>query len=175
MSEDLHDPHSGTPKPPHPSYDSYRMLVEREWADLHHSRVQEWTALGVVTAAHVGILQLLTLTRNAALSMPFSTLVLLGGLLAGVFAVLGLLVTMRHRCLMAKKLGWIWTAEELLGLIKTPDNPRGVVPTEAKMKPPIQWKELGIPRFLSTSWLIACFYLLFLTLDVLGVVLAQVA
>ncbi len=35
--------------------EDYRLIIEREWADIHHSRVQEWTCLGVVTGTHLGL------------------------------------------------------------------------------------------------------------------------
>jgi len=44
--------------------ENYRLLIEREWADLHHSRVQEWTALGVVAGAHLGLIQLASFAVN---------------------------------------------------------------------------------------------------------------
>ncbi len=159
------------PEAEKPSADSYRMLVEREWADLHHSRVQEWTALGVVTGAHVGLLQLFAFVHDKALPVAFSTLALLGGALAAAFAVFGLLMTLRHRQLMSVKLGWIYAAEEQLGLIKTDTNTQGIIPEHAEMKRTIQWKGLGIPRAFSTSWLLACFYVLFLIVDTVAVVL----
>ena len=153
-----------------PSPDSYRLLIEQEWGDIHHSRVQEWTALGVVTGAHVGILQLFTFLAKENPNVSFPSVAVSGGILAAAFAVLGLLMTLRHRQLMSVKLGWIYSAEEFLGLIKTEENPHGVIPKSAEMNAPVQWNGLGIPRIFSTSWLLSCFYILFLLL-VVGVVL----
>lgn len=178
----------------HPQPADYRLLIEREWADVHQSRIQEWSALGVVVAVHLAVTQLSP--ANAAR---------LGGwhfYFGIIFAVLGLFITLRHRHLMMTKLGWIFDAESELGLIRSPgEKPkhrlreviewpqkckwlrpfRGQMPdpgAERKTspngilgisRPEIGWivpgLHLAFPRFLSTSGLIAMIYLCLIAYD----------
>jgi len=80
-------------------------------------------------------------------------------------------MTCRHRQLMKVKLGWIYQAEEHLGLIKTPGNEKdGIIPEDAKMKAPLEWKGLAFPRILSTSGIILFFYLILLAIDILTLI-----
>jgi hypothetical protein len=155
-----------------PERADYRLLIEREWADLHHSRIQEWTALGVVLAAHVAVLQLLSLTQAASVAVPLATRAIIGCILGVMFAVLGALVTCRHRRLMEVKLTWIFRAEDKLGLIRNPDRPGGILPTSAKMvEEEPEWNGITIPpRFLSTSGLIFYLYVCLVILDLAAVV-----
>jgi len=45
-----------------PTDESLISFVHNEWTDIHHSRVQEWTALGVVAGIHLGLAQAINLT-----------------------------------------------------------------------------------------------------------------
>ena len=154
-----------------PTPDDYRLIVEREWADLHHSRIQEWTALGVVTGAHLGLIQLVKLAKEASISISTPNLVVFASIIGALFSILGALMTCRHRQLMKVKLGWIYEAEVHLGLIKTPGNENeGIIPEAAKMKIPLEWKSLSFPRILSTSGIILCFYLTLLAIDILALI-----
>ncbi len=150
--------------------ESYRLLLERQWADLHHSRIQEWSALGVVTGVHLGVLHLLDMISESSFAVPFPTVVVTGALIALLFALVGFLMTMRHRQLMFVKLTWIYAAECELRLVKTSSIPRGVIPENAGLARKQEWKGLRFPRFLSTSWLILCFYSLLALLDILSMV-----
>ena len=154
-----------------PTADDYRVLLRTEWADLHHSRIQEWTALGVVTGAHVGILKMVSLLREVDSPLPFTSLAVLGSIVAALFGAFGALMTCRHRNLMQVKLGWIYEAEEHLGLIKSSKNPKGVIPENAQMKVGRDWGRLSVPRFLSTSWLILCFFVLLIVIDAFALVM----
>jgi hypothetical protein len=153
-----------------PKREDYRLLIEREWADLHHARAQEWTALGVVTGAHLGLIQLVGLAEGASLPLGRGVLVVIAGVLAAIFCILGGLMTCRHRQLMKVKLGWIYHAERHIGLIKTKDNPNGIIPENAKMENPVEWRGLALPRLLSTSGLILSFYAVLLLVDILFIV-----
>lgn len=148
-----------------PVPEDYRLLIEREWADLHHSRVQEWTALGVVTGAHLGLIQIVKIAHEASIPVSASTLVILASIIGALFSILGALMTCRHRQLMKIKLGWIYEAEEHLGLIKTKGNENGIIPEDDKMKVQHEWKGLALPRLLSTSGLMLFFYLILLIID----------
>ncbi|NQV22187.1 MAG: hypothetical protein HQ511_12305 [Rhodospirillales bacterium] len=144
--------------------EDYQLLVEREWADLHHSRVQEWTALGVVAGAHLGLIQLSKLAIDVELSTV--TILTVATMTGALFSILGALMTCRHRRLRIVKLGWIYDAELHLGLVKTADTPKGVIPENAKMLSPVEWKGLSVPRLLSTSGLILAFYAVFFAVDI---------
>lgn len=152
-----------------PTPEDYRLLIERAWADLHHSRIQEWTALGVVMGAHLGLIQLVKLAAEGSVPVGSPTLAVLAGLLAAIFSVLGSLMTCRHRQLMRVKLRWIYEAERHLGLIKTTDNPKGVIPENAKMTTPIQWRGLALPRLLASSGIILSFYVMLFIVDIIVV------
>lgn len=151
---------------PEPS--DYRLLIEREWADLHHSRVQEWSALGVVTGAHVAIVGSLNYAADADLLVSMGALGAASAIAGLFFAVVGALMTCRHRRLMQTKLNWISAAERKLGLVKDKDNPAGVIPADAQPKPVSNPRGLAWPRRFSTSWLILMFYILFAICDLVG-------
>lgn len=152
-----------------PKPEDYRMLVEREWADLHHSRIQEWSALGVVAGTHIGLVQLVNLAADANVTANIPIIAVLAGFLAAIFSVLGALMTCRHRHLMTVKLGWIYQAEHHLGLVKTGANPTGVIPENAKMMASIEWRSLALPRLLSSSGIILSFYVVLFVIDVVVV------
>lgn len=151
-----------------PEPEDFRFLIEHAWADIHHSRVQEWTALGVVAGVHIGILQLLDWAREISAPARFATLVNLGLCIGLLFSILGILITCRHRHLMMVKLGWISQAEGRLGLAKGPSSPYGIIPSRPKA--PTSWKGLSWPRFLSTSWFIIYLYILLSAFDVVGMI-----
>ncbi len=154
-----------------PDPEDYRMLIECEWADLHHSRSQEWTALGVTTGAHLGILQLIVMSMETTLPIANSIIVIGGAVIGIIFAITGALMTMRHRNVMLVKLSWIFKAEDALGLIEGEDCPKGVIPRRREIPPAPAWNALALPRLFSTSFLIIQFYLLLILLDIAGIVL----
>lgn len=144
----------------------YRLLIEREWADIHHSRIQEWTALGVVTGVHLGLMQLVKIVKESSVSISTPKLIIFACIIGALFSILGALMTCRHRQLMKVKLGWIYKAEKHLKLVKTPGNENeGIIPEEAEMETPLKWKSLALPRLLSTSGIILFFYITLLTID----------
>ncbi len=151
--------------------ESYRLLIEREWADLHHSRVQEWTALGIVAGAHLGLIQLANFAINDKIGVSPQNIVFFACILGIILSIIGALMTCRHRRLMQIKLNWIYQAELQLGLIKTNENPDGIIPSDAAVQSNIKWRGLSLPRLLSTSGLILCFYAMFLFIDVLVIIL----
>jgi hypothetical protein len=151
--------------------ENYRLLIEREWTDLHHSRVQEWTALGVVAGAHLGLIQLASFAINEKIGLNPWVIVNIAGIFGTVLSIIGALMTCRHRRLMQVKLGWIYQAELHLGLIQTDENPSGIIPSSAEMQSKVEWQGLSIPRLLSTSGLILCFYAMFFFLDIFVIIL----
>jgi hypothetical protein len=142
-------------------------FIQTEWADLHHSRVQEWTALGVVAGIHFGLAQAADFAEAKLPGVAPAMVVLVASLLGGAFAVLGILITLRHRHLMNVKLRWIYEAEDRLGLVKHKDNPAGILPKDDVMAMPRRWVGLSAPRPLSTGGLMIGFYALLLLLDLL--------
>jgi hypothetical protein len=148
-----------------------RLLIEREWADIHHSRVQEWTALGVVAGAHLGLIQLGNFAIGKGIALSSGAIVNTAAIIGIVFSIIGGLLTCRHRRLMQVKLGWIYRAELHLGLVKTNEDADGIIPCSAEMRSKREWRGLSFPRLLSTSFLIFCFYCVFFLLDVLVIVL----
>lgn len=155
----------------HPTAEAYHVFMEAEWRDVHHSRLQEWSALGVVVGAHFAIFQVVKVVREIAPEIGVQLYVLVGAIVAGLFAAFGGLITMRHRHLMRVKLYLIFQAEDRLGLIKDDQNTLGIFPREIAPKEPGSWDGLSWPRPLSTSGLILSFYLLLLLLDLTAVVL----
>jgi hypothetical protein len=146
--------------------ENLRFFIGSEWKDIHHSRIQEWSALGIIAAAHIGLIQILKIigdipdTRLLILYLiPFFTL------LALLFCLLGIIMVCRHRTLMTIKLNWIYEAEYKLGLIKTKEQPDGIIPEIARMKNHSKWNNLTWPRKFSTSWIMAMIYLVFGILD----------
>jgi len=168
--------------------ENYRFFIETEWKDIHHSRIQEWSALGLIAAIHIGLIQLLKLINETDFGknqLDFLTPIFC--IIALVFSILGILMVCRHRRLMWIKLNWIFEAEEKLGLIKDSKNPNGIIPESYRMKKYSSneykelinkekelesesdsnnykktiWNKLMWPRRLSTSWLMAMIYIIF--------------
>jgi len=149
-----------------PSPETLRTFIVTEWADLHHSRVQEWTALGIVAGVHVVAIQIVSfLIDKRALAAPHM-LVLLASVIAAGFAAFGILITCRHRHLMKVKLHWIFLAEEKLGLIHDDTHP-GIIPRADAPTRSYGWEGVAVPRLLSTSGLIIGFYALLIIVDVI--------
>ena len=153
-----------------PSSEDYRFLIEMEWGDIHHSRVQEWSALGLIAGAHVGIISLLESVKELPENIPPLTLVIFTSITGIIFNIIGILLTMRHRRLMIIKLRWIYESEYKLGLIKNESNEGGIIPDqELDLKKSRNWRGLTFPRLLSTSGLIVVFYLALLALNILTI------
>jgi hypothetical protein len=132
--------------------ENYRLIIDNSWKDIHHSRNQDWTALGVVFGAHIGIFQLLDYLKDKISTSSVDIYYVLGGIVGIVLSVIGAAIAYRHRDLSKIKMQWICEAEEFLGLLKTRKNPLGVVDPK---------KYKGI----STSWLIIAIYLIFALID----------
>lgn len=151
--------------------ETYRGFINRGWSDIHHSRLQEWSALGIVTGIHLGIVHLLKFINGLSPSFPFENTAVFGCASCIVFSVLGALLTCRHRRLMRVKLSWIYQAEEKLGLVRKHDEPDGIIPENKELGKDVKWKGLMWPRFLSTGWLMLCIYAFLIILDISGIIL----
>lgn len=158
------------PEESRPTSEGLVGFVQNEWADLHHSRVQEWTALGVVAGVHLGLAQVVNLALGKHPFLTLGALAVVSALLGAAFAILGILITVRHRHLMRVKLNWIFQAEEKLGLIKDDDNPDGIIPREDSPTTAHSWKGLSAPRPLSTGGLMIGLYALLIVIDLLAIV-----
>ena len=147
-------------------------FMQIEWADLHHSRLQEWTALGVVAGVHLGLAQVVNLAVGKYPLLTLSGLTVGAATIGAAFAFLGILITFRHRHLMKVKLNWIFQAEEKLGLIKDEGNPDGIIPREESPTTAYPWKGLSAPRPLCTGGLMVGLYILLILIDALAVAFA---
>lgn len=157
-----------------PSGSALTAFIQDQWADIHHSRVQEWTALGVVAGVHLGLLQALNLASSKA---PYSVgaLAAAAAILGVAFSVLGIQITRRHRHLMTVKLTWIYKGEKELGLVFTPQNSRGVIPEDNKKDKQfekLEWKGMEWPRPFSTGGLMIGFYALLVAIDAVALLTA---
>ena len=112
---------------------SYQSFIQNEWADIHHSRMQEWSALGAVTGVHLALTQIPKVLKEISIPIEPLTIWIITPFFGLLFAVVGILVTCRHRRLMFIKLNWIYQAEEKIGLIKCAENPAGIIPAIAQM------------------------------------------
>lgn len=156
----------------HPQPADYRLFIEREWADLHHSRMQEWSALGVVVGIHLAITQVLSSTEVTEAPQTVGDSIFMA--IAFAFAGIGATVTLRHRHLMVTKFGWIFKAEKKLGLVRSSEdddeNAPGILPPSTEPRHGIHWRKLELPRLLSTSGLILMFYLTLAAYDLIQIV-----
>ena len=132
--------------------ENYRLVIEDSWRDIHHSRNQDWTALGVVFGAHVGIFKFLEYYMSKPSPSNVDLFYILGGIAGIVLSVIGALIAYRHRSLMKLKMEWITASEKKLGILKSPENPSGII--EPK-------KYRGV----SISWLIISIYILLVIAD----------
>jgi hypothetical protein len=175
-----------------PKREDYRMVISDAWKDMHHSRVQEWSSLGVVSAMHVAIIQLLNFisknnTGGNQNLTSYSYIIFFAGIIGIFFALIGIGLTYRHRKILITKLNWITIAQYKLGLMiditKTFSdsvNEKGVIPLEQTMIDKIKLyekeinKEKGKRKYSfginsirrwSTSSLMIAFYFALILLD----------
>ena len=161
-----------------PSPEDYLKLIETEWADFHHSRLQEWTAFGIVAGIHLGIITLFDVFSAGDPSKIAKAFLICGPITGIIFAILGALVTCRHERLKKIKLQWIGRAEYFRGIMRTKEedeallgdnkdvpNPR-IIPFNNNLWIDIPWNGLMLPRRLSTSWLILWFYVFLILVDI---------
>ena len=146
-------------------------MMKMEWADIHHSRIQEWSALGAVAGAQIAVTQSPKLLKETEVTLLPTATAVVGCLIGIAFAIIGVLITCRHRQLMQMKLGWIFKLEERLGLVITAENPAGIIPKEIEMPSTKGWCGLSRPRWRSTSGLILSLYTLFFLFDLACLVL----
>jgi hypothetical protein len=89
--------------------DTYLAAYQVQWADIHHTRNQDWEFAKLILAGFLGLSGLTAFTSSTTLII----------LLAGVFvffSVLGILVTMRHKRLFDEKMDAIRKLEVKLRL-----------------------------------------------------------
>ena len=133
--------------------ETYRFIIDNSWKDIHHSRNQDWTALGVIFGAHIGVFQLIDYFKDKISLASTNIYYVLGGLFGIFLSCLGLMMARRHKSLMKIKMKWICEAEDRIGLLKNENSPDGVVYPE---------KYNGI----STNSLIILIYVLFIIVNV---------
>lgn len=110
------------------SDESYRFICDNSWKDIHHSRNQDWTALGVVFAVHIGIFKMFGYLKDELDKNFQSEYYIIGGLIGMLICGFGYMISKRHKNLMTKKLSWIKEAEKRIGLLHDNNyNPDGIV------------------------------------------------
>lgn len=150
-------------------------MMKLQWADIHHSRLQEWSGLGVVAGAQIAITQIPKFLKETDVALLPTATAVVGFLVGIAFAIIGVLITCRHRRLMEKKFNLLFKIEGQLGLVITDDNPAGIIDKDARMPYDADpHKVLSRPRALSTSGLILTFYALFFLFDLSCLVLLLV-
>jgi hypothetical protein len=97
------------------SEESTRHFIDYTWKDIHHSRLQNWTGITVVTAFHIGILKIIDLLRVNNHLMCINRILLGFG---AAFCLIGFLITRIHQQQLYKKLDWIINAEKSLKTIR---------------------------------------------------------
>ena len=116
-------------------------MYDATWEDIRHSRMQEWKVLEVIALAFIALVGLGIQEEFRGVSVIF-------GMFIAIFAVLGCLVTLRHRSLFAEKMELIKNIETTLGL--------GTVDIL-----PMAWKKrngIKILRIGSTSFFLMAIY-----------------
>lgn len=146
--------------------DTLLKLIEYEWKDQHHSRIQEWSALGVVTGAHVALTQLPKIFIDSGTATPSPSVIQAGLSCCIIFTIVGFLITCRHRYLHDKGRDWIKELTASLSFnSKQPQINFLHRPfPEVLVRPDMNG--LKFPRRLSTGWMILVFYVLFLVADI---------
>lgn len=146
-----------------PDAESYRTFIANKWTDIHHSRLQEWSALGAITAIHLGLLYIFNHIGEKIENS--NTWFIIGAILiclfGCIFNILGALITCRHRRLMIVSIDWINQASKRLGLVQ----PEGIVPEKDEQKEPLSYDGLSSPSIFSVSWLILLIYIFLLIFD----------
>ena len=150
----------------HPDAEDYRMLIENAWKDLHHSRLQEWSSLVVVTGVHWAAIQILEYSNEIDKLNLFSIRHVLATAFAigTLFALFGAAITCRHRKIMSTKMKWITDSEFKLGLMKDDkqdekQNEKGIIISK-DVKIPSLWPQVG-----SVSFFILVFYGILVIVD----------
>lgn len=90
-------------------------FIEYTWKDIHHSRLQNWTGITIVTAFHIGILKATEFLFNKQL---FNMSIKINLFIFGAFfCLIGFLITYKHQKQMYKRLKWNKNAETMLNII----------------------------------------------------------
>jgi hypothetical protein len=150
-----------------PSPESLYKFLDYTWKDIHHSRLQNWTGITVVSAFHFGIFKSIEylLNKNLFSQNIKITMFIFGAL----FCLLGFLITRKHQSQLYDKLDWIRESEKKLKIDKINYNSNKVSNHELK----------GIRNFFRCNfWTVGAFlsyfYLLLLILDILCIYLIPI-
>jgi len=155
----------------HPKAEDYRMLVENSWKDLHHSRLQEWSSLGVVTGVHLVAIQIVRYSDKIRDLIPGIYLLSIAFAIGILFALIGAAITCRHRKIMSTKMNWILDAESKLGLMKTEKNVWGIIEDkQVDIQEAMSNDRYMVPRVGSVSFFILVFYAIFVLFDIIIII-----
>lgn len=130
-------------------------MYDATWEDIRHSRLQEWKVLEVTALAFIAM-------AGLGFQEEFKGVSVILGIFIAIFAMLGLLVTLRHRNLFSEKMELIRNIENALGLGTIDILPRA-------------WKEkksIKIFRIGSTSFFLMIIYVAFALASLIYVLLA---
>ena len=143
------------------SDESARNFIDYTFRDIHHSRLQNWTGITVVTAFHFGILKISEyLMNNNKYSCEIKFILFSSGAL---FCLIGFMITRVHQRQLYEKLQSIKNAEVTL------DTYKFRIEIEKKTESRKKSKLLKYIRknFLTAGSLIGYFYILLMILDLL--------
>ncbi len=130
-------------------------MYDATWEDIRHSRMQEWKVLEVTALAFIAM-------AGLGFQEDFRGVSVILGIFIMIFAMLGLLVTLRHRALFSEKMELIRNIETALGLDEADILPRA-------------WKEkkgIKIFRIGSTSFFLMTIYIALALASLMYVLLA---
>jgi len=150
---------------------SSRHFIDYIYKDIHHSRLQNWTGITVVTAFHVGIFKIVQfLIENDFNAFNYKLLLILGALSCWI----GFFIAQIHQTQMNKKLKSIKEAEKYLktNVFFSHKTKNGGQEAECNLKNASRWnkikaclKEFWKRYFKGAGSLMSFFYLLLFVAD----------
>lgn len=152
-------------KPIQPTDESTRHYIEYTWKDIHHSRLQNWTAITVVTAFHIGILKIIEFYMNDQPRIDLFILMLTFGAL---FCLVGFLITRKHQNQLYKGLKSIRMAQIQLGT-NSFRNDRSKS-EQKKLDNEKSLKSLLKKNFWTAGAFLSYYFLLLLILDIICII-----
>ena len=143
-----------------PSEESIHHFLDYTWKDIHHSRLQNWTCITVVTVFHIGILKILEFNFSKNIIDPlFLKLLLIAGAL---YCLVGYLIVMKHQFQLWGRLKWIRKAQHKLSLSTFIDS-EYEKPTTTKGKIKVFFRKY----FWTAGSLMGLFFFLLLIIDLI--------
>ena len=161
--------------PGEPSQETLKHYIDYTWKDIHHSRLQNWTGITVVTAFHIGIFKVVEfLYENSFLNTKSKIVIFSFGAL---FCAIGYLITFLHQKQMYERLGRIKRAEQMLGTetLKHKLEKQNNEPQQENSSFAGKMKKFLKRNFCTVGALMGYFFFLLLILDILCIFLVQIS